>query len=381
MKTIQTFHEEKTKHKPLHQSFVPGSLAIVGEHLESSCGPALYIATKEGLHGAISLREDQLINLYFDALPNQKITIDLEAEINLDTSYLERIIQATFLKLKKEDVSFKKGLDITIINHLEPLYSFNLDCGLSALIMLLAHQIDAAIPTEKIVKFADAVFTDYLQLPNRFNALTAQLYAEENTVLAIRPYEKTHKTIPYPFNEKTVMVFAPNKLHDEDLKTYQNRVQVLKKAADLYMANRPIKYLAALELDDFNRFKTQLPSDQVTRYTEHIVFETSRYKDLVEMLEDNEFMWFTEYLNESQVTLSNMFDYVPSDLAFIVESLKSAGAKAARCSNKTSFQVVVGYFDQFNQRLFDDLKDRYLRLYKKDLLIHTFEPSAGALKK
>ncbi len=382
METIEALHKKNTNKEAAHTFFVPGCVALLGEYTEEQGGPALMVATEQGILGAISGAKDQSIKIYFDALENNEVLIDIKNPLALESPYLVRLMQATFLKLQKEDCAFKEGLEITLSSTLKPLFNYHLDSAMVALIMtLVTKQLNKHVAFDKICKFSDAVFTDYLQLPTRHNALTTQFFAEKDTVLAIHPYEKKHQTIPFQFKDKTLVVFAPHKTHDEMHATYKDRLKNLKAASEFYMNHRPIKYLAAVSVEDFNKFKHQLTPENRVRYAEHIIFETARYKDVVEMIEDNEFNWFADYINESQKTVEHMFDYVTTDLKYIIDMLKTDAVRAARISNKTFSQLVVGYFEKESNKFIEDIQLRYQRMYKKELETIILRPSAGAIKK
>lgn len=381
-KQLSLTHSEHFDTKIEQTLFMPGVIPFMGEHIEEAGGSALMIAIEQGLYIACSKREDTDIVLY-DQTEDITETFDFKASFHMvKTMAYRTYIEALFAKLNKEKKEIEYGLNISIISDLPKTDNYGKK---SALLLGLTCVLDQLfsweLTGEKIIKYTNFVFEETLDSIAHKAELMCMYYHKENSIMLINAKHNTVEALDYPFDAYHFLVFNPTRMHDEANQLCKKHKRYINDAFDFFQALRPITTLCDLELDFFNQQKHALNNQTTIRYAEHIFFEHARIFNTKDTIIDKDMDWFSEYINESEHALKNLFDVKSDDTTFLVETTIANGAIASRVINKGCHKMVLAIFDHMpSDKMISSYKERFDKIYKHPLYVTEIKPNKSPRK-
>ncbi len=380
---LNNLHHETFSTNPSHTYFVPGRINLMGEQAEEMGCDTLSIAIDRGYYLGLSFGKEKRLQLNCEGC----FAFTHEFELNKSKDYnpekaLENNVQGVLNKLLKEGHTFDQGLDISIVTDFPGPHGFAQTPAFTYAVMFaLNDACDLGISNNKLVRFTDTVFKEYLGSMTRLHDLMTIAYSKANHATYIQGKTKDVELIPYSFKANQLYAFFPDKVHDDKLEKYKRRLRSAKNATMHFDDIRPIRTLCEFPYDLFNRFKSQLHDEEERSVAEHIIFEHDRVKNAKDALQDNDLDWFIEYMNQSQKSLNLLFDLSTNDLNLIVDHTMVNEALCSRISNRTTYKLVVTLFKEPQQETqLRDLVKEYEKLYKKKLHILDIQSADGAHK-
>ena len=376
IENLKKHHKAAHKKAPEGVVFVPGRLAFIGEHLEEHGGKALMGATQEGVYLAYGEHPEREVR-YFDEAIDAPRKIDPLAGPGVSARLEDCVVDAVMHKIHKELSDFPKGVQLTMHTNLPNFNAFAGDTALAlAIIEALCALFGCDIADEKRVRIVNAAFRDVLRTPRRDNDLITQMFAKKDHLVYNDALNQTHELLPFKFEGVVVHAYAPDKIHDEWYERHKQRVRALKNVADAVANFRSITHLCDVSVKDFTDIKGRLSGGEVLKHAEHMVFEADRVNNIKTALEIEDLEWFAETLEQSSQSLSSLYDYVPSDLAFLLDIVATQHTLATRAANKTPNQLIYIVATE-TPKADDDIAARYERTHKKKLAVLPFKASDG----
>ena len=375
---MENLKKQHLEHYGTHvkkETFTPGVLTLLGTHTDYAGGSTISTTLNEGVLGVASPRVDRLIKLFFEDIDDDTFTLDLEdLDIQSDKPH-HAILVGLIRKLVHEGYDVSRGMDITLRSDIEK----ESDTGFSSamdmtLIKLLLKQNDVSLKDAKIIKYLMHVQKETLGSLATSTEPLNMLSEEPGTLRFINPGEDTLKTVPFDFENYTLMLFDTNRSPELSMNTIVKRMKQVDKGYEAINAKRSIDTLCDLTIDKFNQFKTFITSPVVMKRVEHVIFENDRAKQAVDVLENRDYVLFGELFTQSHTSLKELMEVSCEELDYITHDLNTLHALGTKMTGLGFGGTIVALFrrsDVPGEEALDDLKKRYSKRFHKTLSIKT----------
>ncbi len=367
--TVINKHVKHFGHQPTAQYFSPASLLVLGDMSDVLKGKVLTFALNKGLFAAVHPREDHHLSVVLDFHEKPvSFTIDLSNPLTDDSSIYQRLIVSILRKLQYEGYRVKKGLNISVTASKSLPKNLGFHAAYETLFMLVfVKQNQLKLSDSKQARYAYEAEKSLGELSSNIAHQFTCYFAKKHHFLLLDTKTMTHENIPYQStNLPGLMIFVnrPKFILNADI---VERLKAIQKATEAIKQIRAITALTDLTFTDFNRLKKHI-KPQHRAYAEHVMFEQERIEQAVEFLKDQDYIMFTDTLEQSQNSLKHLYGISNQYYEDILKQMYDVNTIGARIGNIGYEQIIIAYFEKDRvPKNFDAFRKHFYAHYKKDL--------------
>ena len=301
----------------------PGRVNLIGEHVDYNEGFVLPFAIDSVTYCALSVREDQKINLVSEQQPKEIFTTSIEDLQKKPVEIWPRYILGVIWSL-----DIKSGLDIYIDGHV-PLgaglsSSAALECSVAT---ALNKRFNLNLSESELARATQRAENDYVGMPCGIMDQSISLMGKAGFALLLdcRDLATELVTVDFAGSELRLLVIDTRAHHALVDGGYAARRASCEKAAEIFK----IASLRDLSKEDLTA-RDSLLDPETFRRVRHVVTEIARVKSAVIALREQDFALLGELINQSHDSLRDDYTVSCPELDTAVAAARSSGALGAR---------------------------------------------------
>lgn len=299
--------------------FSPGRVNLIGEHVDYNGGSVFPCALSFGTYLLLakndkkvmnfkSLNQPEIVTLTFDQLttPLQK------SWVNYPLGVIAQFI--------KRGIAIPDGYDMLIWGNVPN------GAGLSssaALEVVTAYAFNDQLSTE----FNRTVLAQIGQKSEHEFALVncgimdqfASANGAKDKAIHLNCDTLEFEHVPVKLEGIKILISNTHSPHKLDSGAYNQRVAECKLAVEQLNKVRPLKYLAELTEEEFNKVSSAITDPVAYKRARHVVGEVQRTSDAIEALKSGDIAKFGQLMNASHVSLRDDYEVTGPELDCMAE--------------------------------------------------------------
>jgi len=299
--------------------FSPGRVNLIGEHVDYNGGSVFPCALRFGTYLLLakndekvmkfkSLNQPEIVSLNFDQLttPLQKSWVNYP--LGVIAQFVKRGIEITqgYDMLIWGNVPNGAGLSSSAALEVVTAYAFNdqLSTGFNRTVLAQIGQ-----KSEHEFALVNCGIMDQFASAN--GAKDKAIHLNCDTL------EFEH--VPVKLEGVKILISNTHSPHKLDSGAYNQRVAECKLAVEQLNTVRPLKYLAELTEDEFNKVSSAITDPVAYKRARHVVGEVQRTADAIKALKSGDIAQFGKLMNASHVSLRDDYEVTGPELDCMAE--------------------------------------------------------------
>lgn len=298
--------------------FAPGRVNLIGEHTDYNGGYVFPCALNFGTYAAARKREDNTVRF-------ASLNFDLKVNISLDNiQFKEAHDWANYPKgIIKEFMD--KGFNI---GGFEVLYYGNIPNGAG-----LSSSASIELATSVMLKGLFNCSIDMVDMvrlsqraENSFIGVNCGIMDQFASGMGLRGYgmflncsTMEYQYVPIALDGYRIIIANTNKRRGLADSKYNERRSQCEKALEYLNKELKINHLGELDADTFEKYRHLIEDEVCNKRAEHIVYEDERVLKAVDSLQIWDLHNFGKLMNESHVSLRDLYEVTGVELDTLVE--------------------------------------------------------------
>ena len=300
--------------------FSPGRINIIGEHIDYNGGLVFPCAISLGTYGSISLREDDVVNLYSANFKQDGIiTFKLSDELTKDKLWSD-YVKGVISEMKKDGHQITKGFNAYIYGNLPNGASLSSSASLELLFAEIIREINGLELSDlDLVKYSQRAENHFVGLHCGIMDQFAIGMSKENYAILLDCATLKYEYAPLVLGDHVILIMNTNKRRDLVTSKYNERCAECASGLSLIQQNyKQISNLCELDESDLENIKEIITDDVIYRRVKHVVSEMARVKKTFEALQANDIALVGKYINDSHKSLKDDYEVTGLELDTIV---------------------------------------------------------------
>lgn len=346
--------------------FSPGRINIIGEHIDYNGGLVFPCAISLGTYAAISLRNDDTINLYSENFnENGVISFSLSYEL-LKTGIWADYVKGVISEMKKDGHQITKGFNAYIFGNLPNGASLSSSASLELLFAEIVRDLNnLELSDLDLVKYSQRAENNFVGLHCGIMDQFAIGMSKKNYAILLDCATLKYDYAPLELGDNLILIMNTNKRRDLVTSKYNERCAECAEGLQLIRSNyKEITHLCELEVSELPEIEKVIADEVIYRRVKHVISEMGRVKKTFEALQINNLELVGKYINESHKSLKEDYEVTGLELDTIVKLAQSCegvlgarmiGAGFAGCAiaivkssavDAVTKKVKAGYFEK-----------------------------------
>lgn len=313
--------------------FSPGRINIIGEHIDYNGGLVFPTAISLGTYAAVSLRDDDRVNLYSDNFKqNGIISFSLSEEL-VKTNVWADYVKGVISEMKKDGHKIEKGFNANIYGNLPNGASLSSSASLELLFAEIIREINnLELSDLDLVKYSQKAENNFVGLHCGIMDQFAIGMSKENHAILLDCATLKYDYAPLELGDNVILIMNTNKRRDLVTSKYNERCEECATGLNLIKANyKEITHLCELEISDLEQIEKIITDEVIYRRVRHVVSEMDRVKKTFKALQANDIKLVGKYINESHKSLKEDYEVTGLELDTIVRlAQRETGVLGAR---------------------------------------------------
>lgn len=359
--------------------YAPGRVNLIGEHTDYNGGFVFPCALSFGTYAVARKRSDGTIKF---ASTNFPLRVDIPCD---NISYSKAHDWANYPKgIIKEFQD--KGFEI---GGFEVLYDGSIPngAGLSssasielATCVVLKGLFGCDIDMVEMVKLSQRAENQFIGVNCGIMDQFAIGMGRKDHAMLLNCGTLEYEYVPVKIDGCKLVITNTNKRRGLADSKYNERRAECEKAVEYLNRKLNIKCLADIDVDTFEKYKYLIEEEKVAKRAAHVVYEIKRTTDAVEKLNNGDINSFGRLMNESHVSLRDLYEVTGVELDTLVEEAwKIDGVIGSRMTGAGFGGCTVSIVkDEALENFKRDVADNYLRRVGLKAQFYTAEIGGGA---
>jgi len=381
---MKKLEQIRAKFQQLHNATplivrAPGRVNLIGEHTDYNLGPVLPAAIDKNIFFAVSLRDDNIIDIYAADYSDQvAATLDnLEPAWKLWPNYTLGVIKE-FLKAGHQ----LKGMNIVFGGDIP------LAAGLSssaAITCASANAINTLFKLNKtpieLVKIAQAAEHNFVGVHCGIMDQFASLFGKEGYFIKLDCDTLEHSYIPFNATDVKIVLFDSGVKHFLVNSAYNDRRKQCSEGLKLVKEQLPAVNSLA-DVTEGMLFKFVKPvNEEIFKRCLYVVEEIARLKAVCNDLEHNDFEALGRHLFETHLGLKDLYEVSCTECDFLVDFVrhKTHGVLGARMMGAGFGGCTINLIkEEAVDRVVEEVKAAYKKEFGKEPKVYFTSISNGS---
>ena len=351
----------------LQYYFSPGRINIIGEHIDYNGGLVFPCAISLGTYAAISVREDDIINLYSENFPqNGIISFKLSEELTKSNVWAD-YVKGVITEMKIDGHKLEKGFDAYIYGNLPNGASLSSSASLELLFAEIIRELNnLELSDLDLVKYSQRAENHFVGLHCGIMDQFAIGMSKENQAILLDCATLKYEYAPLELGDNVILILNTNKRRDLVTSKYNERCNECKEGLELINEHyKKVTHLCELEESDLPVIEKIITDEVIYRRVRHVVTEMSRVKKTFAALQANDIVLVGKYLNESHKSLKEDYEVTGLELDTIVRLAQAekgvlgarmigagfAGCAIAIVSSDDALRVIMNILKAYKEEI------------------------------
>jgi len=299
------------------QKFImsPGRVNLIGEHTDYNGGYVFPCALDFGTYGAVSKRDDNLIRLASGNL-TQCCDVKLE-DIKYDADHgwanYPKGVVSEILKLGHK----LGGFNLFMWGNIPNASGLSSSASIEMLTaMAINEMFDCGISTKEMALLCQRVENNFVGVNCGIMDQYAVAFGKKDHAILLNCQVPSHEYVPLNLGDYLIMIANTNKSRGlADSKYNERRAEC--EAAEKILG---VSHLCELDAPSFEAKKHLITDPVILNRANHAVYENARTVEAVKVLNAGDLHTFGKLMNESHVSLRDLYEVTGDELDALVEA-------------------------------------------------------------
>ena len=318
-KLISEDFTKKFGGKPDALFYSPGRVNLIGEHTDYNGGYVFPCALDFGTYGAIRQRADRIIRL---ASGNEDLTCEtsldnLTNELAHGWANYPKGVVAEFIKLNCPI----EGFDFYVWGDIPNGAGLSSSASLELLTAVALNDLfKCNIPMKEMVLLCQRAENQFVGVNCGIMDQYSVGFGRLGNALLLNCQEITHEYVPLELNNHVFIIANTNKQRGLADSKYNERRSECEAALEILQKACDIKSLCDLNRKTFDAHKHLITDPIIQKRAAHAVYENYRTIKAVKVLNDGELSKFGKLMNESHISLRDLYEVTGPELDVLAEA-------------------------------------------------------------
>lgn len=300
--------------------YAPGRVNLIGEHLDYNGGYVFPAALDFGTTLIVRPRTDGKVQFASTNLPYEA-SIDYSEIGKSKTGEWVDYPVGVMVELAKKGTPVSGGYDLLFHGEIPNGSGLSSSASIEvvtgfAFLSLLGADTD----TVEIALLSQRAENQYVGVNSGIMDQFAVANGKRDHAILLMCDTLEYSLVPFVTGSYKLVIGNTNKKRGlVDSKYNERRSQCDEALAILKREVPSLSYLAEMKPDQFEQLQASIPDETVRRRARHVVEENQRVLDSVEVLKKNDLKQFGLYMNDSHVSLRDLYEVSCEELDVMVE--------------------------------------------------------------
>lgn len=300
--------------------YAPGRVNLIGEHLDYNGGYVLPAALEFGTTLIVRPRGDGKVQFASTNLPYEASLPYSEIGKAKTGEWIDYPI-GVMVELAKKDLPVSQGYDLLFHGDIPNGSGLSSSASIEvvtgfAFLSLMGGDTD----TVEIALLSQRAENQYVGVNSGIMDQFAVANGKRDHAILLMCDTLEYNLIPFVTGSYKLVIGNTNKKRGLVDSKYNERRSQCDEALALLKQEVPgLSYLAELKPEQFELHKDKIADETVRRRARHVVEENQRVLDSVEVLKKNDLKQFGQYMNDSHISLRDLYEVSCEELDIMVE--------------------------------------------------------------
>lgn len=300
--------------------YAPGRVNLIGEHLDYNGGYVFPAALDFGTTLIVRPRTDGKVQFASTNLPYEA-SIDYSEIGKSKTGEWVDYPIGVMVELAKKGTPVSGGYDLLFHGEIPNGSGLSSSASIEvvtgfAFLTLLGGDTD----TVEIALLSQRAENQYVGVNSGIMDQFAVANGKRDHAILLMCDTLEYSLVPFVTGSYKLVIGNTNKKRGlVDSKYNERRSQCDEALAILKQEVPSLSYLAEMKPEQFEQLQASIPDETVRRRARHVVEENQRVLDSVEVLKKNDLKQFGLYMNDSHVSLRDLYEVSCEELDVMVE--------------------------------------------------------------
>jgi len=308
----------------------PGRVNLIGEHTDYNGGYVFPCALSFGTNAVVRKRDDHRMRF---ASTNFPLTVDT----SLDTlAYKEEQDWANYL-LGVVDQFVKRGhalggFDLLLSGNIPNGAGLSSSASIELLMCVALNDLfGCGMEMLEMVKLSQKAENEFVGVNCGILDQFAVGMGQKDKAMFLKCDTIEFEYVPVVLGDYKLVIANTNKRRGLTDSKYNERRAECEKAVSEIQKEAAIQCLGDLSIADFERYKHLISDPVVQKRAQHVVYEDARVLEAVQKLKAGDLIRFGQLMNESHVSLRDLYEVTGAELdALVEEAWKAEGVLGSR---------------------------------------------------
>ena len=298
----------------------PGRVNLIGEHTDYNGGYVFPCALDFGTYGAARKRNDKLVNLVSG-------NFDLKCQINIGSiKYQAEHGWANYPKgvineIQKLGNKLDSGFDLFIWGDMPGSAGLSSSASIELLTAVVVNGLfDLKISVKEMALLCQRAENKFIGVNCGIMDQYAAAFGKKDNALLLDCQNIKHEYVPLKLSDCVIMIANTNNKRSLAATKYNERRSECDAALALLKKTVGAEYLCAIGTDEFEANKHLIKDPVILKRATHAVYENARTKEAVEVLGKGDIAAFGKMMNDSHVSLRDLYEVTGPELDALAES-------------------------------------------------------------
>lgn len=358
---LNLFKEVFGERENIKVFFSPGRVNLIGEHTDYNGGNVFPCALSFGTYGAISLRNDNSVNMYSKNFENLGvISFDINELKNEKEHDWANYPKGVISVLRNHGYKIAKGFDMVVYGNIPNGAGLSSSASIELLMgVMIDNLLNLNIDRVELVKFCQEAENKFIGVNCGVMDQFAIGMGKKDSAILLDCNTLDYKYSKIDLDDKVIIIGNTNKRRGLADSKYNERRSECEKALENLQEKLDIKSLGDLTEEVFEENKSLILNATKQKRAKHAVYENQRTLKAVKALQENDINTFGKLMVDSHNSLKDDYEVTGKELDTLVElALNHEGTIGSRMTGAGFGGCTVSIVKK-------DMKDDFIKAVSK----------------
>ncbi|GGF74389.1 galactokinase [Paenibacillus albidus] len=300
--------------------YAPGRVNLIGEHLDYNGGYVLPAALEFGTTLIVRPRSDNKVVFASTNLPYEA-SIDYSGLGSAKSGEWIDYPIGVMVELKKKDLPVSRGYELLYHGDIPNGSGLSSSASLEVVTAFAFLTLEGGdTDTVEISLLSQRAENQYVGVNSGIMDQFAVANGKRDHAILLMCDTLEYELVPFVTGSYKLVIGNTNKKRGLVDSKYNERRQQCDEALAIFKKQLPsLSYLAELTVEQFEAYQANIEDGIVRSRARHVVEENRRVLDSVQVLRINDLKQFGQYMNDSHLSLRDLYEVSCEELDIMVE--------------------------------------------------------------
>ncbi|MBT2288655.1 galactokinase [Paenibacillus albidus] len=300
--------------------YAPGRVNLIGEHLDYNGGYVLPAALEFGTTLIVRPRSDNKVVFASTNLPYEA-SIDYSGLGSAKSGEWIDYPIGVMVELKKKDLPVSRGYELLYHGDIPNGSGLSSSASLEVVTAFAFLTLEGGdTDTVEISLLSQRAENQYVGVNSGIMDQFAVANGKRDHAILLMCDTLEYELVPFVTGSYKLVIGNTNKKRGLVDSKYNERRQQCDEALAIFKKQLPsLSYLAELTVEQFEAYQAKIEDGIVRSRARHVVEENRRVLDSVQVLRINDLKQFGQYMNDSHLSLRDLYEVSCEELDIMVE--------------------------------------------------------------